>query len=153
MPGMLAGSVRSRKRTFNTPFFAGWDNYNETNDAADDIIAQPDKFLLSEAERLEVSGGYVGFGVKMGCAAAGVIGVCLARPSVAAHLGRAQLSASELGLVLAGGLTGGFFGNMIAVSAFGDQRRYRNHWMAYTFVKTQNRFTPGSTLTKAPMYY
>ena len=45
---MLAGPVRERRKFFNKAFTSGWDNYNETNDAADDIVQQPDRFILNQ---------------------------------------------------------------------------------------------------------
>ena len=47
MPGMLAGSVRERRKFFNRAFISGWSDYNATNEAADQIVETPDRFLLS----------------------------------------------------------------------------------------------------------
>ena len=53
-----------------------------------------------------------------------------------------------------GGATfaGGFVGQNLGVQLVGDAAKYDNHWMAYTFVKTQNRYIGGSVLTDAPTY-
>ena len=49
--------------------------------------------------------------------------------------------------------TGGFVGQNLGVQLVGDATKYDNHWMAYTFVKTQNRYIGGSVLTNAPAFY
>ena len=52
-------------------FISGWGDYNASNDAADQIIESPDRFLLSQEEVFEAEGGYGTFGMTMGLAAAG----------------------------------------------------------------------------------
>ena len=47
---------------------------------------------------------------------------------------------------------GGFIGREAGIQMCGDASRTQNHWMAYTFVKTQNRYIGGSILGSAPQY-
>lgn len=47
---------------------------------------------------------------------------------------------------------GGFVGREAGIQMLGDATRTQNHWMAYTFVKTQNRYIGGSILGNAPTY-
>jgi len=35
---------------------------------------------------------------------------------------------------------------------FGDNQKVQNHWMAYSFVKAQNRYEGRRILTKKPTY-
>ena len=57
-------------------------------------------------------------------------------------------------LLLAGtGWFSGALGQELGVHFFGDARAYRNHWMAYKFVKTQNRYNQKNILSDAPLYY
>ena len=85
---MLAGSVRERRKFFNKAFIGGWENYNESNDAADQIVDAPDRFLLSQPELFDAEGGWSTFGLTMGLAGLGATAVLMGRPGMAAHLGR-----------------------------------------------------------------
>ena len=152
MPGMLAGPVRERRKFMNRAFMSGWSDYTPQNDAADQIVESPDKFLLNQSELFDAEGGWTTFALTMGLASAGAAGIMLSRPGMAAHFGRGQLRAMEWGMVTAAALAGGCVGNQLGIQTFGDSVKYTNHWMVYTFVKSQNRFLGGSTLTDAPTY-
>ena len=152
MPGMLAGPIRERRKFFNTAFLSGWSDYNARNDAADDIIDSPDRFLLSQEELFEAQGGWSTFGLTMALAGAGATAVLMGRPGLAAHLGRGQVRAMEWGYIGGASFLGGFVGTQMGIQTFGDAAKYDNHWMAYTFVKTQNRYVGGSVLGNAPTY-
>ena len=149
---MLSGPVKERKKHFNKAFIAGWSDYNARNEAADDIIASPDKFLLNQEELFAAQGSWATFGLTLGLAGAGGAAAIMARPGMAAHLGRGQLKALEWGMLGGGAFAGGFVGQNLGVQLVGDAAKYDAHWMAYTFVKTQNRYVGGSVLTDAPTY-
>ena len=149
---MLAGPVRERRKFFNKAFTSGWDNYTETNTNADDIVASPDRFLLSQQDLFEAEGGWGTFGMTMGLAGMGAAAIVMGRPGVAAHLGRGQLKAMEWGMLGTAAFFGGFVGREAGIQMLGDATRTQNHWMAYTFVKTQNRYIGGSILGAAPTY-
>ena len=153
MPGMLAGPVRERRKFYNRAFLSGWSDYNALNDGADQIIEDPSRHLLSQEELFDATGGYGTFGLSMGLAAAGAAAVLLSRPGMAGHFGRGQLKAFEWALVGSGAFLGGFAGEQMGIMTLGDSQRYDNHWMAYMFVKTQNRYMVGSTLKNAPKWY
>ena len=139
-------------RFIDTWYFAGFNRSSATNDFADEIISQPDRHLLSQSALFDAEGGWSTFGLAMGCAAAGAFTVCAASPRVAMHLKNGQLSFYEW-LALGGATSASFFvGNQAGISSFGDRQRYQNHWMAYTFVKAQNRFQGRRILTKKPTY-
>ena len=88
----------------------------------------------------------------MGLAGAGAAAVLVMRPGMAGHFGRGQLKAMEWLALGGASFVGGCVGNQVGIRAFGDAQAYQNHWMAYTFVKSQNRYIGGSILTDAPMY-
>lgn len=152
MSGMIGGPVRSRHRWFNNGYLNNWFDYNSTNDAADEIIASPDRHLLNKDDLFAAEGGWTTFSLTMGFAAAGAAGVLAVRPGMAGHFGRGQLKAMEWLLLGGAAVTGGFVGNNVGITAFGDAQAYKNHWMAYMFVKSQNRYIGGSILTNAPTY-
>ena len=152
MSGMIGGPARERQKMINNAFTRNWSDYNARNDAADQIIEDPSRFLLSQEELFEAEGGWGTFGLTMGLAGAGAAAVLLTRPGMAAHLGRGQLKAMEWAMLGGATLAGGCLGNNMGIQTLGDSTRYANHWMAYTFVKTQNRFLGGSVLGNTPTY-
>lgn len=111
MPGMLAGPVRERRKFFDRAFLSGWDNYTPENDAADEIIASPDRFLLSQSQLFEAEGGWSTFGLTMGLAGVGAAAALMAKPGMAAHFGRGQLTAMEWGMLGSAAWFGGFLGH------------------------------------------
>lgn len=153
MPGMLGGPVRERRKFFNRAFLSGWSDYNARNDGADQVIEDPSRHLLNQDELFEASGGWGAVALSMGLAGTGAAAVLLSRPGMAAHFGRGQLKAFEWALVGAGAWAGGFIGENMGIQTLGDPLRYDNHWMAYMFVKTQNRYIVGTTLRNPPKYY
>lgn len=153
MPGMLAGPVRERQKFYNRAFISNWSDFNAANDAADQIIESPDRFLLTQDEVFEAEGGWSTFGLTMGMAGAGAAALFIAMPSMAAHFGRGQLKAVEWALLGGATFAGGFIGNQVGIQTLGDAQRYNNHWMAYAYIKSQNRFTRGTTLRNTPMFY
>ena len=89
----------------------------------------------------------------MGLAGVGAAAVLLSRPGMAAHFGRGQLKAMEWAMVGTGAWAGGFLGEQMGIQSLGDAQKFDNHWMAYMFVKTQNRYMIGTTLQNTPKYY
>ena len=134
-------------------FISNWSDYNANNDAADQIIESPDRFLLSQSELFEAEGGWATFGLTMGLAGVGAAAVLLSGPGMATHFGRGQLRAMEWAMVGGAAWAGGFIGNQMGIQTMGDAQRYNSHWMAYQFIKTQNRFMTGTTLLNTPKYY
>ena len=149
---MLSGPTRERQIFTNRAFTANWANYSATNDAADQIIESPDRFLLNKEELFTAEGGWGTFALTMGLAGAGAAALMVTRPGMAAHFGRGQLKAMDWLMLSGTAFAGGCVGNNLGIQAFGDWSAYSNHWMAYTFVKTQNRYIGGSVLTNAPTY-
>ena len=149
---MLAGSVRERRKWMNRAFVTGWSDYTPQNDAADQIIDAPDRFLLNKDELFAAEGGWSTFALTMGLATAGAAAVIVLRPGMAGHFGRGQLRAMEWMMLGGAAAAGGCVGNQAGIRAFGDATKYENHWMAYMFVKTQNRFIGGSILGTTPTY-
>ena len=89
----------------------------------------------------------------MGLAGAGMAAVLMTYPKMVGHLGRGQLKSLDWLHLGGGAFAGGFIGQNLGVQMLGDSTKYDNHWMAYTFVKTQNRYIGGSVLTDAPFAY
>ena len=135
------------------PFYASHaDSLSESNDAADQIIESPDRFLLNQEEVFNAQGGYQTLALALFGGALGMATVFGSSARMATYFKNGQLKAAEW-LCLGGAATIGYTGgNFIGVSAFGESQRLHNHWMAYHFVKTQNRYEGYNVLSKAPTY-
>ncbi len=125
---------------------------NEVNDAADEIIAQPDKHLLNQQQIFAAQGGYSTVGLALGAVTFGTLALFAASPRMATHFKNGSLSFNEW--VCLGSSTLFWYGSASWVGhrSFGDANKLHNHWMAYTFVKAQNRFEGRRLLTNKPTY-
>ena len=90
----------------------------------------------------------------MSLAGLGAAGALMYRPGMAAHFGRGQLKMLEWCELGGAALAGGFLGNQAGVMFLGDSAKYNNHWMAYSFIKCQNRYLQrnSNVLTDEPTY-
>ena len=145
-------STTHRIRFLNQYYTAGNRDASTINDIADEIINQPDAHLLSQADLVQAEGGYNTLALSLGLAAVGALALFGANPRIASHLKNGNLSFYEW-LALGGTTTVGYWtGHHAGVLTFGDVTKYQAHWMAYTFVKAQNRFEGRQLLSKAPYY-
>ena len=74
-----------------------------TNVAADEIIEDPERHLLTQSEIFVAEGGVLGLGTQVGAILAGHFLLFTARPQLFAYLRRAQLRPFEW--LLVGGVT------------------------------------------------
>ena len=88
----------------------------------------------------DAEGGWSTFALTMGLALGGVAAAGVLNPRAMTYLQSGQLKFREWALLSGCAFAGGFIGNTAGIHAFGNARRYQDHWMAYTFVKTQNRY-------------
>ena len=61
-----------RIRVINPYFYGNWQDVNDYNTAADEIIKTPEKYLLSNSALFEAEGGYGGLGLQLAVMALGV---------------------------------------------------------------------------------
>ena len=152
MSGMLSIG-RDRHFHFKQNVVQGYEAMNETNDAADAIIQDPSKFLLSQAELFEAEGSWGTFGLTLCFGAASVAGLCIVQPRLGSYLLQGQLRAREALTLGGAALLGGALGQQIGVRTLGNCQAYQNHWMAYTYVKSMNRYDGKNVLSNAPLMY
>ena len=148
----MAQPGSERRRFMNQHYFWGYANQNETTMSADEIIGSPDRYLLNQSELWEAEGGWSTFALTMGLALGGVMAVGALNPRSMTYLQSGQLRFREWAMIGGAGYAGAFVGNHTGVFAFGNNRKYQDHWMAYTFVKTQNRYDGRQYLNNAPTY-
>ena len=141
-----------RIKPINQYYANGFTASNATNDAADEIIAQPDRHLLSQADLFSAQGGWNTVGASLVATALGTFAVLAGSPRTASHLRSGSLTFLEWTCLGTSAMFWYGSANMAGTMAFGDSQKVRNHWMAYTFVKSQNRFEGRRSLTKKPTY-
>ena len=108
---------------------------NVTNDAADEIISQPDKHLLNQQQVFAAQGGYNTVALALGVTALGTLAVFAGAPRTAAHFRNGSLGAMEWACLSSSAAFWYYGGSWAGHKTFGDSTKLHNHWMAYTFLK------------------
>ena len=142
----------NRFRFINQWYYNKFDDASVTNDAADEIIASPDRHLLNQEQLFQAQGGFNTVGLALAATVFGTLAVFAGAPRTASHFRNGQCNFNEW---LCLGTSAVFWygsASWVGQRSFGDHQRVRNHWMAYTFVKSQNRFQGRRVLAKAPIY-
>eukprot|EP00347_Sterkiella_histriomuscorum_P001503 403371784 len=121
--------------------------------AADDIISTPDKHLLTQAEVNQAEGGAAGLAVQAGTVVLGLSALFAVRPRYLTYLKNAQLRPLEWLAISGTAFASYHIGYELGARFTGDAQKLRNHWMAYYFVKQNNRFEGRQILTKPPKFY
>lgn len=142
----------SRYRFINQWYFAGYTDVNESNDCADEIVQHPDRHLMSQEQLFEAQGGFSTVALALGAVTLGTLAVFAGAPRTASHFRNGQSNFAEW-LCLGSSAAFWYLGaSWVGQKSFGDARKVHNHWMAYTFVKSQNRYEGRRILTKTPTY-
>ena len=110
----------SRLRWINAWYFVGHEDSNEVNDAADIVIRQPDRFLLTQEQLFQAGGGFSQVLLSLGLAAIGTVAVFGARPRLARHFSNGQCTARDWALIFGVGAAGYWAGSEIGRRTFGD---------------------------------
>lgn len=121
--------------------------------AADEIISEPEKHLLTQSELFDAEGGVAGFAIQLGVIGIGFASLFAFRPRLVSYLRNSQLRATEWTLLGATGFLSYRIGYNIGTLATGDAQKVNNHWIAYFYQKQLNRFEGRQILTKPPMNY
>ena len=117
------------------------------------MIAEPDKHLLSAKDLYKAEGGPTGLALQVTVMLLGVGSVFAARPSMAQMFRVGGLHWREW-LILSGvGLASNYVGTSASVHVMGNPTAYQNHWMAYYYVKSCNRWEGRKILKNRPMMY
>ena len=141
-----------RIRLLHSGYSGDFNSQNASNDAADEIIERPDTHLLSQADLFEAEGGFAGLSLQLACGFAGLAAACVVNPRMLTYAKHGQLRAREWGMLGGASFASYYLGGNIATRVTGDYQKATNHWLAFTFVKEQNRFVGRQILTKTPSY-
>ncbi|CDW72799.1 UNKNOWN [Stylonychia lemnae] len=124
-----------------------------TAKAADEIISQPDKHLLTQQEIFQAEGGLAGLAIQASSVTVGLVGLFALRPRLLSYLKNGQLRPLEWLTLGSTAFVSYHIGHQIGSVVAGDAQRLQNHWMAYYFVKQNNRFEGRQILSKKPGMY
>ena len=141
-----------RTKWFTHQYIQGFELCNPSNDAADEIIKSPDSHLLSQKELFKAEGGWSNFALSVGLSGAFLLGLFGANPRVFSHFKSGNMNFREWALFGGAAFGGLQTGQHLGIYFFGDYQRYQNHWIAYTYVKSLNRFEGRQILKNKPTY-
>ena len=148
-----SNATNNRIRIMQPGFYQGWQEQSAANDAADEIIDAPEKYLLSQEKLFEAEGGYGGLSVQMLSILFGVGSVFAMSPRMSMYWKTGSMNWMEWLCISGAGTLGYLGGRYVSVNAMGNQAAYKNHWRAYSFVKACNRWEGRQILSKPPMMY
>lgn len=124
----------------------------ETALAALDTIETPEKHLLTQDEVFDAEGGFGGLGVQLAGTTAGLVALQMYAPHTFTYIRNAQLKWAGFLAVGASSFIGYQLGHTLGVQLFGKPQALTNHWVAYHYVKTINRFEGQQILSKKHGY-
>ena len=151
---MFGASSTQRVRKINPYYSRNWGVADsETNIVADEIIVAPERHLLSQDELIAAEGGAMGQTLQLAGLALGVGSVFLSSPMMGRLWSKGGLRWAEWLCLSGAGFVGYQSSRFASIHAMGDINKYRNHWMAYSFVKSHNRWEGRQILTNAPIAY
>ena len=132
--------------------FSNW-YFSDTKTSTDDIINEPERFLLTQEDVFSAEGGYFGVILQAATIAGGVAAALAYRPSIASNFLRGSMPFQEW-LILGGtGVVSYRLGYWLGYTLAGEQNRLNNHFTAFHFQKAQNRFEGRVNLMKAPKMF
>ena len=149
----LTASNFKKIRPIEYNSFSGWQADSVTNKNADDLIKTPEKYLLSANDLYKAEGGLGGTALQVGILALG-IGSIFASSSRMTQLMRMGAFTWQEWLCVGGTTVGAnYLGTWASVNMLGNSTAYHNHWMAYYYVKSCNRWEGRMILKNKPIIY
>ena len=142
-----------RLRVLNPYFYTSWQDVNDANKAADEIIKTPEKHLLSASDLFEAEGGYAGIGLQVLVVGLGIGSVFASSARMGMYWRTGSLKWMEWFCLGGTAVVGHQIGQLASVNLLGNSAAYNNHWMAYGFVKSANRWEGRHILSKPPLQY
>jgi hypothetical protein len=124
----------------------------ETSIAAMNTIENPEVNLLTQDQVFDAEGSWGGLMVQAGFTGVALMGLFAYRPQLLTYFRNAQLSWCGWGMLGGAAFAGHQVGHATGTFVFGNQQALHNHWVAYHFVKSCNRFEGRQILSKAGSY-
>ena len=143
-----AHSQRIRKTDPMTSFY-----YNFSHNSYDQIIEEPELYLLSQSDLFSAEGSYAGLAVQLGVMGAALAGLFTARPQIAKYFLKGSLRFNEWALIAGTGFISYRFGYWLGHTIAGDSDRINHHYAAFYLQKSINRYDGRVSLMKKPMMF
>ena len=121
--------------------------------AFDEIIDDPERYLLTQNELFEAEGGYGGAFLQLATVSGLVGGLFALKPCMRNHFINGHLSFAGWVALATTGFIGYRVGYWLGHTIAGDSDKVNHHYAAYIWQKTQNRFDGRINLMKAPMTF
>ena len=141
-------SQRIRKTDSMTNLF-----YNFSANSYDQIIEEPELYLLSQNDLFSAEGGYAGLAIQLGIMGAAFAGLFTGRPKVAKYFLRGSMRFNEWAMLAATGFLSYRFGYWMGHTIAGDSCKINHHFAAFYLQKTINRYDGRVALMKKPMMF
>ena len=109
--------------------------------------------MLNADELYSAEGGNAGLAIQTGATFFGLTILAVSNPAIANAWRSGSLKAMQWGSIAATAFAAHYVGQQASIQAAGDRTKWNNHWAAYAFVKSQNRWEGRKILSKAPMTY
>ena len=126
--------------------------WNSEKNSTDEIVNDPERFLLSQDGVFDAEGGYTGALTHFAIIAGGMGALFAFRPTLFKYFMKGSLKFNEWALIGATGALSYKIGYWTGYSLFGDIHKLDNHYAAYTLVKAQNRIEGKINLLKKPSF-
>ena len=150
---MNSAATNYRYRPLNAFYFNGWQSDSQAAKDADEIIACPEKHLLTQQELQQAEGGVIGLGLQAAVVLLGVGSVFATSARIRTGWTTGTLCREGWACLAGTALTSHWIAHQAGISFFGSRAQYNNHWAAYGLIKSQNRWQGRQILSKAPMMY
>ena len=109
--------------------------------------------MLNQADLFAAEGGNVGLALQMFGLVVGVGAVFASSTRTSNYFRNGALRYQDWLCLFGAGYVGYETARQISIAQLGNAAAYRNHWVAYSFVKACNRFEGRQILKKPPLMY
>ena len=132
--------------------FTNW-YYTPERNAYDEIVNDPERYLLTQQGVFDAEGGYTGVIIQAATMAGAVGALFTFQPQLASRFLKGSLGFNCWLAIGATGFLSYRVGYFLGYTVSGDYDQLNHHYAAYNLVKTQNRYEGRINLLKKPMMF
>ena len=119
----------------------------------DEIIDNPERYLLTQSQLFDAEGGFTGLLIQLSTIGGIVGGLFATKPCLRRNFYGGHLYFQGWVVLAAAGFVGYRLGYWLGHTIAGDSSKVENHFAAFYWQKTQNRYDGRISLMKAPMTF
>ena len=132
--------------------FTNW-FWNVERCGYDEIISDPERFLLTQRQLFDAEGGYTGLTIQLATILGSFSALFAFRRALPRLFLQGHLKSNEWLWIAGTGFTSYKLGYWLGHKFAGDSKKIDYHYAAFYWQKTQNRFDGKRTLLKKPSMY